>query len=138
IISERRVGSGATGVYASPSRGRLTARLDSRCNGWNKRPQIALAQWLSAKKLVACMREADGLWARASRQFLGIDDMVSRRCGAGHIISLGRLRHYVAITLVSRNAPMCVLIACLDVSPGFCSGGKNQRLRCARTLSGSA
>src|SRR5262245_9045655 len=88
IISERRVGSGATGVYASPSRGRLTARLDSRCNGWNKRPQIALAQWLSAKKLVACMREADGLWARASRQFLGIDDMVSRRCGAGHIISL--------------------------------------------------
>jgi len=31
-------------------------------------------------------------------------------------MSLGRLRHYVAITQVSRNAPMCVLIACLDVS----------------------
>src|SRR5262245_16178944 len=64
IISGRCVASGATGVYASRSRGKLTVRLDSRCNGWNKWPQIALAQWLSVKKLVACMREAGGLVAR--------------------------------------------------------------------------
>jgi hypothetical protein len=50
-VANAHVGSGATGVCASPTLGRLTVQLDCRCNGWNRWPKIALARSPAAKTL---------------------------------------------------------------------------------------
>src|SRR5215831_4571823 len=76
ITSERRVGSGATGVCASPSRRRLAVQFDSRCNGWNKWPQIALAKWLRPPAggrpaaAVLLWRRDGGIWGPTPRSRL--------------------------------------------------------------------
>ena len=115
-VANAHVGSGAIGVCASPTLGRLTVQLDTRCNGWNRWPQSALARSPAAKTLVTCTREASCSKASAGPAG-GATAVAEARWEA---VSASAANHHWATVMRCGTADVLqIMFACVDCAPAW-------------------